>query len=596
MFDNNLRGMIDDVKDGRMDRRAFVKRMIAVGLTAPMANQILAIGGVAMAQSPNPYKPTKRGGGGPLKLLWWQGPTLLNPHFATGTKDQDGSRIFYEPLASWDVDGHLNPILAAEIPSIQNGGLSADAKQVIWKLKPGVKWHDGKPMTADDLVFNWEYASDPATAAVSIETYSGLTVEKIDDLTIRITFKKQTPFWANAFVGAYGCIIPKHLFADYKGGKSREAPNNLKPVGTGPYKFVEFKPGDLIRGEINTDYHMANRPYFDTIEMKGGGDAVSAARAVIQTGEYDFAWNIQVEDEVLQRLEKGGKGKALFAVGGDIEFIAINFTDPNTEVDGERSSIKTKHPILSDPKVRQALALLVDRDSVKKAIYGRAGRTTANYLNGPEEFVSKNTKWEFSVEKASALLEQAGWKLGSDGIREKDGKKLKLLYQTSINGPRQKTQAIVKQACQKAGIDVELKSVVASVFFSSDVANPDTYAHFYADLEMFQIPMTQPDPALHMRRYHSRNISTKENKWQGPNFPRWANKEFDAAVDAADTETDPIKRADLYIKGNDLMWQDNVMIPVMHRLAVEASSNTLRPALSGWANQTDNLQDWYRET
>lgn len=596
MFDNNLRGMIDDVRDGRMDRRAFVKRMIAVGLTAPLANQILAIGGVAMAQSPNPYKPTKRGGGGPLKLLWWQGPTLLNPHFATGTKDQDGSRIFYEPLASWDVDGHLNPILAAEIPSIQNGGLAADAKSVVWKLKPGVKWHDGKPFSADDVVFTWEYASDPATAAVSSATYAGMTVEKVDDLTIRIKFKDPTPFWANAFVGAYGCIIPKHLFAEFKGGKSREASTNLKPVGTGPYKFIEFKPGDLIRGEINQDYHMANRPYFDTIEMKGGGDAVSAARAVIQTGEYDFAWNIQVEDEVLLRLEKGGKGKTLYAVGGDIEFIAINFTDPNTEVDGERSSMKTKHPILSDPRVRQALALLVDRDSIKKVIYGRAGRATANYLNGPEEFVSKNTKWEFSVEKASALLEEAGWKAGSDGIREKDGKKLKLLYQTSINGPRQKTQAIVKQACQKAGIDVELKSVVASVFFSSDVANPDTYAHFYADIEMFQIPMTQPDPALHMRRYHSRNVATKENKWQGPNFPRWVNKDFDAAVDAADTETDPIKRADLYIKCNDLMWQDTVMIPVMHRLAVEACSNTVRPALSGWANQTDNLQDWYRET
>ncbi|WP_426411252.1 peptide ABC transporter substrate-binding protein [Bradyrhizobium ganzhouense] len=595
MLDKELRSMIGDVKDGRMDRRAFIQRLAAVGLTAPMANQILAIGGVAMAQSPNPYPPTKRGGGGPLKLLWWQGPTLLNPHFATGTKDQDGSRIFYEPLASWDVNGHLNPILAAEIPSIQNGGLAADAKSVIWKLKPGVKWHDGKPVTADDLVFNWEYASDPATACVSISTYSGLTVEKVDDLTIRIKFNDPTPFWANAFVGAYGCIIPKHLFAEYKGGKSREAPNNLKPVGTGPYKFVEFKPGDLVRGEINPDYHMANRPFFDSIEMKGGGDAVSAARAVIQTGEYDFAWNMQVEDEVLLRLEKGGKGKTLYAVGGDIEFIAVNFTDPNTEIDGERSSLKTKHPILSDPKVRQALALLVDRDSVKKAIYGRAGRTTANYLNGPEEFVSKNTKWEFSVEKASALLDEAGWKTGADGVREKDGKKLKLLFQTSINGPRQKTQAIIKQACQKAGIDVELKSVVASVFFSSDVANPDTYSKFFADIEMFQIPMTQPDPALHMRRYHSRNVATKENKWQGPNFPRWINKDFDAAIDAAETETDPVKRASLYIKCNDLMWQDTVFIPVMHRLAVEASANTLRPALSGWANQTDNLQDWYRE-
>ena len=596
MRDNNLRTMIDDVKGGRMDRRAFVQRMIAVGLTAPMASQLLALGGVAMAQSPAPYKPTKRGGGGPLKLLWWQGPTLLNPHFATGTKDQDGSRIFYEPLASWDIDGHLNPILAAELPSLQNGGLAADAKSVTWKLKPGVKWHDGKPLTADDLVFNWEYSTDPETAAVSIGSYSDVEkIEKVDDLTIRILFKKPTPFWANAFIGAYGCIIPKHLFADYKGSKSREAPNNLKPVGTGPYKFVEFKPGDLIRGEINPDYHMANRPYFDTIELKGGGDAVSAARAVIQTGEYDYAWNMQVEDEVLLRLEKGGKGKTIYAVGGDIEFIAINFTDPYTEVDGERSSMKTKHPILSDPKVRQALAMLVDRDSVKKAIYGRAGRTTANYLNGPEEFVSKNTKWEFSIEKASALLDQAGWKVGADGIREKDGKKLKLLYQTSINGPRQKTQAIVKQACQKAGIDVELKSVVASVFFSSDVANPDTYAHFYADIEMFQIPMAQPDPALQMRRYHSRFVATKENKWQGQNFLRWVNKDYDAAVDAAEVEVDPLKRADLYIKCNDLIWQENAMISVMHRIKVGATSNTLRPVMSGWANDLDNVQDWYRE-
>ena len=595
MLDSELRTMIDGVKDGRMDRRAFVQRMIGLGLTAPMATQILAIGGVAMAESPSQYKPTKRGGGGPLKLLWWQGPTLLNPHFATGTKDQDGSRLFYEPLGCWDADGNLSPVLAAEIPSLQNGGLSADAKSVTWKLKPGVKWHDGKPFTTDDVVFNWEYATDPATAATSIAIYRDMTVEKVDDLTVRIKFEKPTPFWASAFVGAPGAIIPKHLFADYKGDKSRDAPNNLKPVGTGPYKFVEFKPADLVRGELNADYHMPNRPYFDTVEMKGGGDAVSAARAVIQTGEYDFAWNIQVEDEVLLRLEKGGKGKTVYAVGGDTEFIALNNTDPNTEVDGERSSIKTKHPLFSDPAVRKALSMLVDRDAIKNVIYGRAGRTTANFLNGPAQFVSKNTSWEFSVEKASKLLDEAGWKPGADGIREKDGKKLKLLYQTATNGPRQKTQAIVKQACQKAGIEVELKSVVASVFFSSDVGNPDTYAKFYADLEMFQIPLTQPDPTQYMRRYHSRYVATKENKWQGPNFPRYVNPDYDAVIDAAESEIDPLKRVAYYIKANDLLWKDTVFIPAMHRLKVEACSNTLRPVLSGWSNETDNLHDWYRE-
>ena len=596
MLDIELRTMIDGVRDGRMDRRAFIQRMVGLGLTVPMATQILAIGGVAIAQSPSPYKPTKRGGGGALKLLWWQGPTLLNPHFATGTKDQDGSRLFYEPLASWDADGNLNPILAAEIPSTQNGGLAADGKSVVWKLKPGIKWHDGKPFTADDVVFTWAYANDPATAAVSIAVYRDVKVEKVGDHTVRILFNSPTPFWANAFVGAYGCIIPQHLFADYKGEKSREAPNNLAPVGTGPYIFAEFKPGDLVHGRINPDYHMPNRPYFDTIEMKGGGDAISAARAVIQTGEYDYAWNMQVEDEVLARLEKGGKGKTVYATGGDIEFIALNNTDPNVEVDGERSSIKTKHPLLSDPAVRKAFALLVDRDAIQKYIYGRAGLTTANYLNGPARFVSKNTNWEFNIEKAIKLLDDAGWKVGSDGIRAKDGKSLKLLYQTSINPPRQKTQAIVKQACQKAGIALELKSVVASVFFSSDVANPDTYSKFYADLEEFQIPMTQPDPALHMKRYISENVATKANKWQGQNFPRWVNKDYDKLIEDAETETDPVKRAGLYIKCNDLLWENTVFVPVLHRLKVGASSNTLKPVISGWANDTDNIQDWYRET
>src|SRR6187401_1017059 len=163
MLDTDLRTMIDEVKDGRMDRRGFVQRMLAFGLTAPMATQLLAIGGVAMAEGPSVYKPTKRGGGGALKLLWWQAPTLLNPHFATGTKDQDGSRIFYEPLASFDPEGNLYPVLAAEIPSVQNGGLAKDGRSVTWKLKKGVTWHDGKPFTAADVVFNWEFVTDPKT-------------------------------------------------------------------------------------------------------------------------------------------------------------------------------------------------------------------------------------------------------------------------------------------------------------------------------------------------------------------------------------------------------------------------------------------------
>jgi peptide/nickel transport system substrate-binding protein len=595
MNEQQLRHLIALAKDGRMSRRAFVRRMVGLGLTAPLASQMLAYSGVARAETKFEYKPTKRGGGGALKLLYWQAPTLLNPHFAVGTKDQEAARIFYEPLAGWDADGTLMPILAAEIPDLENDGLTRDGKSVTWKLKPNVRWHDGRPFTADDVVFNWEYAADPATAAVTTASYKDIKVEKIDPLTVRILFQKPTPHWADAFIGTRGMIIPKHLFEAFKGDKSRDAPSNLTPVGTGPYRFVSFTPGDLVRGELNPDYYVPNRPHFDTIEMKGGGDAVSAARAVLQTGEYDYAWNIQVEDEILQRLEKGGRGSVVLDPGGAIEHIQLNTTDPWTEVDGERSSVKTKHPLLSDPAVRQALALLVDRAAVQQYIYGRTGIATGNFLNNPEKYRSKNTKWEFNIDKANALLDAGGWKRGPDGIRAKDGKRLKLVYQTSINAPRQKNQAVVKQACQKAGIEVELKSITASVFFSSDVANPDTYTKFYCDVQMYNTTMTEPDPGFFMNQFVSWEAGSKENKWQGRNITRWRNDEYDNAFRAAESELDPVKRAALFIRMNDLVCNDHAVIPIVNRPKAQAVSNKLHISGSGWDNDLWNLKDWYRD-
>jgi peptide/nickel transport system substrate-binding protein len=595
MNERRLHRRIGELRSGRRSRRAFLREMAALGLSAPFVARMLAHSGIAMAAGNVAYAPTKAGGGGTLKLLWWQGPTLLNPHFAVGIKDQDGSRLFYEPLAGWDPDGNLFPILAAEVPSVEAGTVDKELTWVVWKLKRGVKWHDGQPFTADDCVFNWQYAADPATAATTIGTYKDIEVTKLDDFTIRIDFDKPTPFWADAFVSVRGMIIPKHLFEAYKGANSREAPANLSPVGTGPYGFIDFKPGDLIRGQLNSNYHTPNRPYFDAVEMKGGGDAVSAARAVLQTGEYDFAWNMQVEDELLKRLEDGGKGRVVIFAGGSVEHISLNNTDPWKELDGERSSTKTTHPFLTDPAVRQALNLLVDRSSVEKFIYGRAGKATANYINNPPPFVSKNTSFEFNVDKAIALLDQAGWKPGTDGIREKDGIRLHIVYQTSINAPRQKNQQIVKQACQKAGIDIEIKAVPAQVFFSSDLGNPDTVSKFYADIQMVTTTMSQPDPRVFMRSFLSSEAASKDNKWQGRNVTRWKNAEFDALYEASEHEIDPVKRAALYIQMNDLVIKNVVTIPVVYRPGVAAVANKLHVRLSGWDSYLGSLSDWYAD-
>ena len=597
MNERDLRGLLDQVKAGGLSRRAFVRRMAAVGLTAPMATQLLAFSGVAMAQSRPTYKPTKRGGGGLLKVLWWQGPTLLNPHFAVGTKDQDGSRLFYEPLAGWDADGNLRPILAESIPGREDGTLAADGKSVTWKLKKGVTWHDGKPFTADDCVFTWEYASNPATAAVTSGSYKDVVVEKVDQYTVVVKFQQPTPFWADTFVASAGSIIPKHLFADYIGDKSRDAPTNLKPVGTGPYKFKDFKPGDMVTGVINTDVPHGEPAAFRRHRDEGrrrcglGGARRAADR------------------RVRLRLEHAGRGRDPRAPregrqgpGHLSARAAASSTSSSTPpIRGPRSTASARAsrpsiPTLSDPAVRQALALLVDKDSVEKHIYGRTGTATANFINNPERFRSKTTKYEFNVDKANALLDKAGWAKGADGIRAKDGKKLKFVYQTSINQPRQKTQAIVKQACQKAGIDIEVKAVTASVFFSSDVANPDTYPKFYCRPADVQQRPAQPDPEVFLRQFCSWEAATKANKWQGRNITRWQNKEYDDIHKAAQVELDPVKRAAMLIKLNELAVNNQVVIPVVARLGVAAVKNKLVVELSGWDNNTWDLPNWYRES
>jgi peptide/nickel transport system substrate-binding protein len=329
--------------------------------------------------------------------------------------------------------------------------------------------------------------------------------------------------------------------------------------------------------------------------MKGGGDAVSAARAVLQTGEFDYAWNMQVEDEILRRLEQGGKGRVIFAASGGCEHLQCNFADPWTEVDGERANAKTRHPILSDPVVREALDLLVDRRSIEEHVYGRGGTATRNYLASPERFRSPKTTWEFDIDKANRLLDAAGWKRGGDGIRGKDGKKLRFVFQTSINAPRQKSQQVIKQACQKAGIDLELKAITGAVYFSSDTANPDTASKFYTDLQMYNLGRASPDPEGFMLQFCSWEISAKENKWQGRNVIRWRNQEYDQAFRAAKGELDPVKRAALFIRMNDLVIENHAVIPLVNRPEVGAAANSLRMTLSGWDSHTWLLKDWYRE-
>jgi peptide/nickel transport system substrate-binding protein len=612
MSDWTVADLAKEYKAGQISRRRFVNRMVGAGLTMPVIAAVLqACGsekessstpssGLATAAAPSgtqaaDFQPTKRGGGGTVRVLWWQAPVLLNAHLASGTKDYDASRLFTEPLAAYDPNGEVFPILAAEAPSIEKGTVDAAGSWVVWRLKKDAAWHDGQPFTAEDVLFTYEYIADPATAATTLGSYSNIaSVDKVDDHTVKINFKEPTPFWSSPFVGSNGHVFPKHLIAPFKGAESRNSPYNLKPVGTGPYKYVDFRPGDNVIGELNDKYHMANRPYFDRIDIKGGGDAPAAARAVLQTGEMDFAWNMQVETDVLADLEKNGLGNAVINIGASTEHIEFNFSDPWTEVDGEQGSAKSKHPFLSDLKVRQAFTLAVNRQLIVESLYGPQGDVGLYYLFNPKKYVPDGGTWEYNLDKANQLLDEAGWRRGSDGTRQKDGKRMKVLYQTAVNSVRQKTQAIVKQDLEKLGVEVELKSVISDVYFGQST-NSDSWPQFSADLQMFTNGPGAPDPGAFLEQWTSGQVAQKANKWSGRNAYRYQNPAYDTLYQQQRVEMDPIKRADIVKKMNQLLIDDAVFVPVVNRHGVSAAKKDLKGMdLTTWDSNFWKLPFWHR--
>ena len=400
------------------------------------------------------------------------------------------------------------------------------------------------------------------------------------------------------FVGNAGLILPAHLYIDYNGENAREAPYNLRPIGTGPYQVSLFKPGDSVIYEPNPHYRDVDKLAFDKVEIKGGGDATSAARAVLQTGDADFAYNLQVEAKVLEELAQGGTGQLITNFGALSERMLLNYTDPNRATDkGERASLQFPHPFLSDVKVRQALALATNQEIVATQLYGVTGKPTANFLVAPPEYVSTANQIEYNIDKAAQLLDEAGWKdSNGDGIRDKNGVEMKLLFQTSVNPLRQKTQAVIKQSWESLGLEVELKSVDASVFFSSDPSNTDTVERFYADVQMFTTGNLNPDPTPYFKIYKCDSIPQQSNNWSGDNYSRYCNLKYDQLWEQVTIELDPDLRANIFKELNDLLVQEAVIIPLIHRAEVVGVSNELKGVdLTPWDSRTWNIAQWYKE-
>jgi peptide/nickel transport system substrate-binding protein len=586
-----------------------VLALVFTACAAPAAGPSTGAADAPAAAAPSSDLPAEPGRGtdGTLTLLYWQAVSIINPYQSTGTKDYHAGSLVLESLLEYDPAGNLIPTLAQEVPTVENGGVSEDLTTITYKLVPDVLWSDGTPLTADDFVFTWQYCVTPETGCTSGNFSAVASVEAVDAGTVKITFTTPQPYPYYAFIGYLSPVLQKAQFENCVGAAAATcADANSFPIGTGPYKVKDFRANDVVVYEVNPTYRFENQPHFAEVVMKGGGDAESAARAVLETGEADYAWNLQVPPDILNEMAAKGMGTVVAAFGGNVERILINFTNPDPTLGDARSEWSeadpNPHPFLTDPAVRQALSMAIDRTIIAEQLYGAGGKPTCNIVSGPELYVTTTNDGCLTqdIAGAQALLEGAGWvDSNGDNVREKDGVELRVLYQTSTNAVRQKTQALIQQWWGEIGVATELKNIDAGVFFGP-TDNADSLAKFYSDVQMFTNGNDSPNPQAYLGGWrclteNGVNIANSSNAWGGENIERWCNTDFDALWGELAATADQDARIDLVHQLNDMIVQDYVNLPLVFRASVSAHANTLQGVeLGGFETEEWNIENWSR--
>ncbi|MBV0911388.1 peptide ABC transporter substrate-binding protein [Anianabacter salinae] len=542
----------------------------------------------------------ERGRDGEVRILYWQAPSIMTPYLSGGTKDIEAASLVIEPLARYDTEGNLTPWLATEIPTVANGGVSEDLTQITWKLQEGLLWSDGTPVTSEDVKFTWEYCTNPDGGCAQLTKFGGVTaVDTPDELTVVVTFDGPTPFPYGPFVGGQSPIIQKAQFADCVGAQASSCTEeNFNPIGTGPFVVTDFRPNDVITLEANPNYRDPSKPAFQTVTFKGGGDAAAAGRAVMETGEYDYAWNLQLAPDVIAQMQSGGMGVPVAGFGPLMERIMLNNTNPDPSLGPDERSVIRPHPFLGDPAVYKALSMAIDRELLVEVGYGEAGRVTCDWVPAPAVYATGDLSCaNFDMEAAKAMLEEAGYvDSDGDGVRETpDGMPMSILYQTSTNAVRQDFQALIKQWWNELGLEVELRNIDSSVFFGGDPGSPDTFQKFYADVEMYANTFDGTDPQAYLGNGLCDKAPRPATQWQGENISRFCSEEFDALHAELTKTADIDERARIAKELNAMAVNEGSMIPLVHRGRLSAHSNSLGGvALNVWDSELWNVADWHR--
>lgn len=516
-----------------------------------------ALGSLGLAASAHAAAPSGKPTGQAI-LGFSQEVTVLHPLMTANEVDQGVWWNLFSTLWMLDDQGKLVPVLAKSVPTIENGGISADGLTWRVELRRDVKWHDGKPLTSEDIRYSINLMKNPSFRARNRTAFELITSVAIEGDHV-ITWRLKEPYAPLTSVLCWTFIVPSHVLSQ------DSDPNSPKfasaPVGTGPFRFVSRKTGDHLILEANPNY-FGKPAGLNRLIFKYVPD-LNAMYTQFKTGEIDYIG--------LQGIPANFYKEATALSGRRVHSAA----KPSVE----NLTLNLAHPALADKAVRKALNIAIDRQSICDLVYYGLPKPANNFLVPSHWAYNPNLpKPEYDPKKAAAMLDKAGWVRGPDGIRVKNGVRLSFTNSTVTgNQLRAQTQQLIADDFKKIGVEMLIKNMVAAVL----------WADFWRNSE-FDSLMTAPtytiasDPDV-THRFGSAAIPKQTGS--GSNVSQYRNPGVDALLARGRQEYNVAKRKEIYAKVQELIMDDLPFLPLFNSVEIEGT----KAGLNGYASNVNTL-------